>query len=208
MSKEGERRVCGWGINDGGYGIQISRSTVQDGERNFTVDFDCPYYRRWSHMLNRCLNQKFKRKHPTYAHVTVCEEWKSFSKFKAWMETMPWEGNELDKDILGDGSHYSPQTCCFVPKSVNTFWSKCKNKDGRLVGVSFEKFSGKFRAQCNVGKRPLMLGRFTSEREAHIAWLRAKAESLEMLLSELSLDEKIVEAMYRKLRDFEKQAAA
>ncbi|WP_458717017.1 hypothetical protein [Pseudomonas gregormendelii] len=203
-----QRLVCGWGINDADYGIQISSSSWNDGIKEFTVEYDCPYYKKWSLMLTRCFSQKFKIKNPTYADVTVCDEWKRFSVFRAWMETMPWQGNELDKDILGDGTHYSPRTCCFVPKSVNMFWTRCGKKDVGLVGVSFDKSTGNFKAQCKIGGRRRTLGRFTSESDAHKAWIRGKAESLRILLGSLSLDERIVEGMHKKLQSFEIQAAA
>jgi hypothetical protein len=116
------------------------------------------------------------------------------------METTPWQGNELDKDILGDGRHYSPQTCCFVPKSVNMFWTKCGSRDVGFVGVSLDKTSGKFKAHCKVGRRRKTLGRFSSEHEAHKAWLRGKTESMAILLGSFQLDERIVEGMTRKLK--------
>jgi hypothetical protein len=45
-----QRLVCGWGINDAGYGIQVSKSSGSDGVKKFTVEYDCPYYRKWSLM--------------------------------------------------------------------------------------------------------------------------------------------------------------
>ncbi|MNY57723.1 AP2 domain protein [compost metagenome] len=124
------------------------------------------------------------------------------------METMPWQGNELDKDILGDGTHYSPKTCCFIPKSVNMFWTQCTGKRDGLVGVTFDKSTGQYKAQCKVGKRRKTLGRFPTELEAHRAWISAKAESLAILLAPLNLNKQIVEGMYKKLRAFEIQATA
>ncbi|WP_095047629.1 hypothetical protein [Pseudomonas sp. Irchel s3h9] len=200
--------VCGWGINDADYEIQVNKPHFANGVKKYVTEFDCPYYRRWSHMLMRCHSGKFRSRNPTYANTTVCDEWKSFSKFRAWMESMPWQGNELDKDILGDGTYYSPQTCCFVPKSVNVFWTKCGDKNSGLVGVSFHKASGKYRAQCNVGNHRKALGYFSSELEAHAAWVNAKAESLAILLASVELEERIVQGMHRKLRVFEERLSA
>jgi hypothetical protein len=197
--------VCGWGINDADYQIQANRPYLDNGIKKYITEFDCPYYRRWSHMLMRCYSDKFKPRNPTYRNTTACDEWRHFSKFRAWMEAMPWQGNELDKDILGDGSHYSPSTCCFVPKSVNVFWTKCDEKDSSLVGASFHKASGRYRAQCNIGKHRKALGYFNSELEAHAAWVRAKAESLAILLGSVDLEERVVRGMKRKLSFFEER---
>lgn len=195
--------VCGWGVNDAGYAIQSRTSTMVGGVRRRVVEFDCPYYRRWSHMLMRCHNAKFRARNPAYAKATICDEWKSFADFKAWMERQPWQGNELDKDILGDGSLYSPGTCCFVPKSVNMFWTRCTSKDGGLIGVSFVKSRGNYVAQCSNGGHRKALGVFSSAIDAHKAWIRAKGQALDDLLNPLSLDERIVKGMYDKLMAFE-----
>ena len=46
-------------------------------------------------------------------------------------------GWELDKDILVKGNKiYSPDTCCFVPKEVNTVFTKRQSKRGDYpIGV-------------------------------------------------------------------------
>lgn len=201
------RLVCGWGVNDADYPIQIRRTLEEGGLKKKVTEFDCPFYKRWSLMVMRCHDEKFRARNPAYSNATICEQWKSFSAFRAWMESMPWQGNELDKDILGDGTHYSPVTCCFVPKSVNVFWTNCTSKTGVLVGANFAKDRGNWVSRCTIANRKKTLGVFHSELEAHQAWIRAKSQALTDLLAPLDLDERIVAAMHNKLRAFEIQAA-
>ncbi|WP_323615295.1 hypothetical protein [Pseudomonas putida] len=200
--------VCGWGVNDADYQIQVNRPHWAGDTKKYTTEFDCPYYRTWARMVERCHSGKFKLKNPAYLNATICDEWKHFTAFRAWMLEQPWQGNELDKDILGDGTHYSPQTCCFVPKSVNMFWTKCNTPGGGLVGVSFHKASGKFRAQCKIGSLNQALGYFDNELDAHRAWIRGKAKSMAMLLSKFSLEDRIIEGMHNKLKQFQARLAA
>lgn len=46
------------------------------------------------------------------------------------------EGYHLDKDIMGDGSIYSPQVCRFVPQAINNLLvSKCNTNRDLPEGV-------------------------------------------------------------------------
>lgn len=81
----------------------------------------------WYNMLERCYCEKFHKKQPTYKGVEVSEDWKVFSKFeKDIREMLNFEkclidGWVLDKDILSIGNKvYSKETCCFIPKSLNS----------------------------------------------------------------------------------------
>ena len=66
----------------------------------------------------------------------------------------------LDKDILIKGNKiYSPNTCIFVPKRINTLFIKCDKARGNLpIGVSKReenKYKNSYRAKCRniYGKR-------------------------------------------------------
>lgn len=103
--------VYGFGINDAEYPVNI---TEGEGLKRKTV-WRCPYYQKWVNMLDRVYGSQ----RPTYIDVKVCSEWSSFTTFKSWMQTQDWEDKELDKDLLGDGKLYSPETCYFISKKVN-----------------------------------------------------------------------------------------
>ena len=124
--------VYGIGINDADYNIQskISGKNVR-----------CPYYRKWTNMLNRCYSDKPHDKYPTYIGCTVCDEWLTFSNFKEWMIKQDWKGMHLDKDIKINGNKtYSPETCVFIPHEINSLMLDCAASRGALpLGVSYHR---------------------------------------------------------------------
>ena len=117
------RLVCGVGINDADYKVELKRVVGRvNGKPIREIDWICPFYYKWRNMLVRGYSRKLKDRHKTYEECYVCEEWLRFSNFKAWMEQQDWEGKQLDKDLLVIGNKlYSPSTCCFVSRQVNSF---------------------------------------------------------------------------------------
>ena len=79
-----------------------------------------PAYRCWYNMWKRVINDKQKI---AYQDADICSEWEDYSKFKVWFDKNHTEGKQLDKDILGDGKLYSPETCCFVSLPINNFFA-------------------------------------------------------------------------------------
>lgn len=166
--------VMGVGINDSEY----------KATRN-----NCPVYRVWSSMIRRCYDEEGRNKYPSYAGCTVCEEWLTFSKFKAWVDLQDFRGKHLDKDLLVVGNKiYSPETCVFVHGKVNLFVTEKTSARGDWpIGVS-QEISGKFVAMVGTGlktPRQKYLGRFLTPEEAHQAWLAAKLELAKELAAEI-----------------------
>lgn len=125
--------VAGVGINDADY--QVVKFSEPDAQGKRKQEFRCPYYFRWHGMLSRCFN-KGKSNYKQYEKTTVCEEWLTFSNFKRWMEGCDWEGKVLDKDLRGDGTLYSPETCSWIPQSLNSFIEDVSmNKDHPIPAV-------------------------------------------------------------------------
>ena len=181
--------IYGAGINDADYPIK----KVINGKQ-----IQCPYYQKWHHVLDRALSQKTKEKHPTYRDVSVCEEWLIFSNFKAWMELQDWEGKEIDKDIIVLGNKiYSPETCVFVDRIVNTFVMGCDASRGStMIGVCFCKSEKKFKSSCSnpFTKKGEALGYFADEISAHKAWRKRKHE-LACQLADLQTDNRVANAL-------------
>ena len=129
----------------------------------------CPFYRRWSSMLRRCYSEEHLQKKPTYRGCSVCEDWKTFSNFMAWMKTQSWEGKHLDKDILIPGNKvYSPETCVFVSKEVNNLLNTSPASRGKYpLGVKSHIHHKKLSAQISKFGKEYHLGYFYTAEEAH-----------------------------------------
>jgi len=57
---------------------------------------DCPFYPTWKGMVQSCYDPYWLNDNQDDRDATVCDEWKSFSTFKEWMETQDWgEGKVL-----------------------------------------------------------------------------------------------------------------
>lgn len=76
----------------------------------------------WWNMKQRCYDPK-QTNYKNYGGrgVKVCDEWISdFKAFYDWAINNGWKyGLHIDKDIIGDGKLYSPDTCCFVTRKEN-----------------------------------------------------------------------------------------
>lgn len=160
--------VYGVGINDANYKV----SPVINGKQMI-----CPFYSRWTGILERCYDENYKIRRSTYKECTVDSSWHYFSNFKAWMETQDWQGKHIDKDLLVKGNKvYGPNTCVFVDGRVNTFLCDCEKSRGKYpLGVYLHKPNLKFRARVRNGEGKLIsLGLFNDVNEAHEAWRLAK----------------------------------
>lgn len=189
-----------WAVNDLGYVVAINENYgKENGKRLQKSVWKCPYYNRYVTMLKRCFGKNYKDQNKSYSLTGVCGEWKSAKAFKAWMEKQDWQDKHLDKDLLGDGTLYSPETCCFVLPETNKFLTDSAATRGEyLLGVSLNK-SGKFVAQCRniiTGKNE-HLGVFDSELEAHLAWKNAK-HSYAVILAEKESDLRVKEALVKR----------
>lgn len=126
--------LFGVGINDVDYPVQV-REKYTDAEgvvRKRHVQ-TCPYYSRWSRMIERCYSDAYHRRKPSYSDCYVHDDWKRLSVFKAWMELQDWVGKELDKDILVEGNRmYGPDTCVFVDGETNGFFIH-RTKRGKCI---------------------------------------------------------------------------
>ena len=112
-------------------------------------------YCTWRDMLERCYNEKHREKYPTYKDCEVCDEWLCFQNFAEWYYDNYYNvGNEqmqLDKDILVKHNKiYSPETCIFVPQTINKLFIKSdKSRGSSVIGTSLCE-NGKYRVRCNM----------------------------------------------------------
>lgn len=165
-------------------------------------------YTKWNNMLIRCFNVKYHEKQPTYASCTICDEWLDFNNFVAWFEDPKngyRDGYQLDKDLLGGNSkHYSPETCCFVPQTVNAMLTRGAKIRGKVKSIGVTLKGNKYIARCNFGhKEAKVVGIFDNEQEAFEAYRKAKKSYMEQLANNLYATGEITERVYNGLLNYE-----
>ena len=161
--------LYGAGINDADYLVKPSI--------NNKIMF-CPYYTKWSAMIELCYSEKRHITHPTYIECFVISEWLLFSNFKKWMETQDWQGKELDKDIIIPGNKiYSPETCCFVSKQINVLLTNASANRGKYPqGVFYNNArNNKYVSCCRINGKQKTLGRYPTEQEASQVYKKFKS---------------------------------
>lgn len=189
-----KKPVYGVGINDASYQV-CAYETIAGRQKQL---WRCPFYKVWTSMLSRCYSIRFQSINQTYIGCTVCPEWLSFSIFREWMASQPWEENQLDKDVLVPGNKvYSPITCVFLPRHLNLFMTDSEAARGEWpIGVSWYKPRGKLRATCcnpftGVNE---YLGLFTCPDVAREAWRKRKHEHA-LRYADLQTDPRIAAAL-------------
>lgn len=192
--KTNKKLVYGVGINDADYRVH---EFERIGEK-LNLMWRCPFYSFWTEMLRRVYSKKMHAKYPNYEQCTLVDEWHVFSNFRKWAIGQPWEGNQLDKDILKQGNKlYSPDTCIFIPQNLNTFLTDRAAKRGdHPIGVYFQKSAGKYKARCSnpfTGEYEY-LGLYVDSSDAHEAWRKRKHE-LACQYADMQIDQRIANAL-------------
>lgn len=138
-------------------------------------------YATWRGILQRCYDNKHQEKHPTYINAECYNEWLNYQAFAHWYNNnyyeIEGEKMELDKDLLsGNGKVYSPNTCIFLPHSINNALINAK-------GYTFDKNTNKYKAQTWYKNKRIYLGCFDTEEEAHEVY-RLNKQLIVYLLAE------------------------
>lgn len=140
-------------------------------------------YSVWSSILRR-VSGKGK---PCYYGVSVCAEWLTFSVFKEWFDDNYVDGWAIDKDLFGDSTIYSPDTCCFIPKRLNSM----------LVGLGSSGVEpvvgGKWRASISIDSKTTHIGVYDTEDEAHTAYTEVKLNRLLEVAQECNVPQHIID---------------
>lgn len=196
-----KKKVLGIGINDANYRLQ-EKVTIGYNSKGKPLQrkvWTCPFYEKWFGMLRRCYSESQLLKDPQYTGCSVCSDWLTFSKFRAWMEAQNYEGMHLDKDLLGNGKEYSPSSCAFILQKTNKFMTDRGNCRGEfMIGVSRVKPTHRFSASINDGEgNSVYLGRFDTELEAHKTWQREKYKYA-CILAEQEIDPRVADALRQR----------
>ena len=163
--------VYGVGVNDAWYFTYRTKG----GEKSW-----CQVYQRWVGIISRAYSEKMKATNSTYRECTVCEKWLTFSVFAKWHDKNYTSGMHIDKDIKIPGnSHYSPETCLFVPMSLNNLF-RYNSSTKRLLprGVTQKTNASKYRASISINGRNIVIGSYDTPEEAHLAYLSKRDDVL------------------------------
>lgn len=137
-----------------------------------------PSYKKWRAMMQRCYDQEYHERQPTYIGCYITECWHDFQDFADWYKNNPYYGlgYSLDKDLLiPNNKKYSPNTCCFVPQELNNLIVDNAASRGLYPqGVMFDKDRNKFKAQITMNSKNNCLGRFKTAKEAHEVYKATK----------------------------------
>ena len=135
---------------------------------------------------------------PTYRECTVDIQWHNYQEFAEWCQ---WQkgftkGAALDKDLLfPSNKKYSPETCCFLPRELNTVIQIGDTANGNLPGVYNDGYS--FRV-CTTGVDGSKLSkRFFDEKEAFHWYCEAKDKRVVAVAQKYYdiLDERAIHAL-------------
>jgi hypothetical protein len=173
-----------------------NRGFISSGDYN-SSDYGI-FYDKWRGMFERCYSGKYE----VYNNCIVTEEWYNFQIFAKWMNynyTETMQGWQLDKDILVKGNKiYSPETCCFVPREINSLFTKTNALRGECpIGV--HKGGNKFMAQLNKGTgSQYYLGSYNTPEEAFQAYKTEKEKYIKEVADKWKdlIDPRVYEAMY------------
>ena len=184
--------------NDGSYyrvkicGVGFIPSTLKGKEHRRIRAFIS-----WKNMIRRIYNG-YGRFAKCYENCVICEEWLDYGVFKNWYENQRGCGlkYELDKDLLGNGKLYSPETCCLLPRELNRMISDRKTKN-RELPTGVVKSGKKYYAHYVMGtseKKLVRIGGFNTPEEASNAYkaFRKKriAETAQVYYDKGELDER------------------
>lgn len=157
-------------------------------------------YKHWYDMLKRCYDEKFKKEHLSYNEAIVCDEWLNYENFKKWFDKNYYqvdnEEMQLDKDILiKNNKIYSPLTCTFTPKRINTLFIRKEKKNNLPIGVVKRNKNGKYQVTT---KTLGYLGTYNTIEEAFDVYKKAKEKHIKKIADEYKdkIPLKLYKAMY------------
>ena len=161
-------------------------------------------YKIWHSMLQRCYDPKYHETHPTYKGCTVEDYLLNFQHMGEWINEnyyeIPGETMCLDKDILYKRNKiYSRDTCIFVPKKINSLFTKRdKSRGNSPIGVT-PRESGNYQVFCNKGYgKNVCLGTYSTEEEAFQVYKQYKEKVIKEVID--SYKGKIPEPHYSRLK--------
>ncbi len=129
-------------------------------------------YRLWADIKSRTLNINTKVFNDYGGRgITICEEWKNdFKSFYDWAMSNGYSGR-LSIDRINNDGNYEPNNCRWATQTIQTRNQRIqKNNTSGYKGVSYNKETGRYRANIDVNKKQIYLGSFSTLVEGAIAY--------------------------------------
>lgn len=139
------------------------------------IDVKSQVYTSWVGMVKRCYTfyDYNPRAKINYGDCSVREDFLYFPNYIAWFDKQIVQPKwQLDKDLLVPGNKvYSPDTCIFLPRALNTFLTIRKNDRGPYpLGVTIHEDTGHYEAACNRDGKRIYLGVYKTPEAAFAAY--------------------------------------
>lgn len=164
---------------------------------------DAIEYSVWKQVLERCFNEVYKNKHPTYKECVLNDKWENFQNFAEWYWTQKGAGIKgwhLDKDLLVKGNkEYGPHTCCLLPSEVNKALMLSVIGDKTTPVGTHQRPNGVFVVGL-VGEQTKYVGCFSNDVSAFNAYKFAKESHLNMLAERYK--DQVEVKVYKSLYEF------
>ncbi len=154
-------------------------------------------------MFVRCYSEQYLRKKPRYRGCTVDPAFHDFKDFFKWMPSAKghdMSGWHIDKDIVAAGNKvYSPETCVFVPREINSFYTKREKSRGDYpLGVSLHKQVNRFMVSGHeLAGKTIYLGLYDTPEEGFNVFLDHKKRQAKMLANIYDglVDERVIHSL-------------
>lgn len=161
-------------------------------------------YSVWTDIIRRCYDKRKQGKHKSYKLCSVCEEWLDFRNFKKWYDENYVEGYAVDKDILIIGNKvYSPDTCCFVPKEINSMFRTSKKRD---LPIGVKKACNRYCAIQTCGDARKYIGSFETVEEARDTVNKVRKEHFykiaKIYKDNGGISQKVYDAIIKRIESF------
>lgn len=191
--REGSKKIhYGVAVND------LLSETRKNGEKQRV-------YRVWINLLRRTLSPLSQR-HKNYLDCSICDEWLLFSNFKKWYEDPQngyQDGYHLDKDILRPHNRvYSPETCCFVPKEINSIFKHSPKFVNSNFPYGVYRDHKRFCARIQWQGQTIFNKTFTTIEEAEAAYKTAKVSHLRSIAESYYKEGKITKRVYEAILNY------
>lgn len=158
-------------------------------------------YQVWKHMLYRCKADTAERlRRPSYDGCSIHPDFIEFQNFAEWCQHQVGfinDGWQLDKDILHPGNKvYGPDTCCFVPRSINLLLIHSRSDVGEYpTGVC--RRGNRFVAFISIEGRRKFLGYHDTPETAYLTYKIAKEAEIKRQaeIYRLVIDNRVYKAL-------------